>query len=409
MSYFSTRRTGDIERRLLGARQVRAFFIQSGVEALTSVTQLLAALGLMFFYSWKLALVYLVTVPVYAGLMRFSAKRLRPMYDNLEEAYGRYSSGQIDAIRGIETVKALAAEEALRRLMLDPLPGPRRPRLPHGVPRARLPGLAAAGRLRLVRPVPRRRLDRGRQRQPLARRVRRVQRAGRARDRPDADPALALGPGPARAGAVRPARRRAGAGAGAGSRPRPAAHGVHARRPRRAARRRLPLRRPGGAGDPRRRDAHRRAGRDGRARRAQRLRQDDADQAPRRPAGAHRGRDPLRRLRAANARLPDAPPQDRLRPAGELSLRRLDRRQHRLRRGRLPTRPESRGPRRPRTPTSSSSGCRSASTRASASRGSASPAASSSGSRSRAPSTTARRSCSSTRPRARSTPSRSAP
>ena len=118
MSYFTTRRTGDIERRLLGARQVRAFFIQSGVQALTSTTQLLAALGLMFFYSWKLALVYLATVPAYAGLMRFSAKRLRPMYDNLEEAYGRYSSGQIDAIRGIETVKALAAEEALRRLML---------------------------------------------------------------------------------------------------------------------------------------------------------------------------------------------------------------------------------------------------------------------------------------------------
>ena len=118
MSYFATRRTGDIERRLLGARLVRAFFIQSGVQSLTSATQLLAALALMFFYSWQLALVYLVTAPVYAGLMRFSAKRLRPMYDNLEEAYGRYSSGQIDAIRGIESVKALAAEEALRRLML---------------------------------------------------------------------------------------------------------------------------------------------------------------------------------------------------------------------------------------------------------------------------------------------------
>jgi HlyB family type I secretion system ABC transporter len=119
MSYFSTRRTGDIERRLLGARQVRAFFIQSGVQALTSATQLLAALGLMLFYSWKLALVYLATVPVYVALMRFSARRLRPMYDNLEEAYGKYSSGQIDAIRGIETVKALAAEAALRRLMLN--------------------------------------------------------------------------------------------------------------------------------------------------------------------------------------------------------------------------------------------------------------------------------------------------
>ena len=82
--------------------------------------------------------------------------------------------------------------------------------------------------------------------------------------------------------------------------------------------------------------------------------------------------------------------------------------EHRLRRG--DSRPgQSRvGREGRRTPTSSSSGCRSASTRASASPASGSPAASSSGSRSRARSTTARRSCSSTRPRARSTPSRSA-
>ena len=72
----------------------------------------------MIVYSWLLALIYLASIPVYIGLMRFSARRLRPMYDNLEEAYGRYSSHQIDAIRGIEVVKALAAEESLRTLML---------------------------------------------------------------------------------------------------------------------------------------------------------------------------------------------------------------------------------------------------------------------------------------------------
>jgi HlyB family type I secretion system ABC transporter len=118
MSYFNTRRTGDIERRLAGIRQVRSFVVQSGVLALTAVTQLIAAVALMFVYSWTLALVFLATVPVYALLMRFSSTRLRPMFDSLEEAYGRYASHQIDAIKGIETVKALAAEDALRRLML---------------------------------------------------------------------------------------------------------------------------------------------------------------------------------------------------------------------------------------------------------------------------------------------------
>ena len=44
MSYFATRRTGDIERRLRGARQVREFLVQSGVTALTAATQLVAAL-----------------------------------------------------------------------------------------------------------------------------------------------------------------------------------------------------------------------------------------------------------------------------------------------------------------------------------------------------------------------------
>ena len=72
----------------------------------------------MFVFSWVLALVYLATVPLYAGLMRYSSTRLRPAYDDLEANYGRYSSGQIDAIRGIETVKALAAEDSLRRAML---------------------------------------------------------------------------------------------------------------------------------------------------------------------------------------------------------------------------------------------------------------------------------------------------
>ena len=119
MSYFNTRRTGDIERRLAGVRQVREFLVQSGVQALTSVTQLVARSSLMFVYSWTLALVFLVTVPLYAGLMRFSATRLRPMYDNLEEAYGKYQSApdRRDP-RHRDGEGARGRSRLLRRLML---------------------------------------------------------------------------------------------------------------------------------------------------------------------------------------------------------------------------------------------------------------------------------------------------
>ena len=119
MSYFTSRRTGDIQRRLSGLRQVREFMVQSAVAGLTSVVQLAAALAIMLAYSPLLAAVFLVTAPLYLALMRFSARRLRPIFDDLEEGFGRYASHQIDAIRGIETVKAMGAEVAFRERMLD--------------------------------------------------------------------------------------------------------------------------------------------------------------------------------------------------------------------------------------------------------------------------------------------------
>ncbi|MFF3159614.1 peptidase domain-containing ABC transporter [Streptomyces sp. NPDC057910] len=118
MNYFIVRRIGDIERRLGGVRQVRQLAVQTGVQALTAVTQVLTAMVLMFVFNWTLALLYLGSVPLYAGLMHFAARWIRPLFDSLEESYGRYQSRQIDAIRGIETVKAMGAEHALRKLML---------------------------------------------------------------------------------------------------------------------------------------------------------------------------------------------------------------------------------------------------------------------------------------------------
>ena len=119
MSYFTTRRTGDIQRRLEGMRQVREFLVQSGVAGLAAATQLVASLLLMLVYSRTLTLVFLVTAPLYAVLMTVSAKWLRPIFDSLEDSFGKYHSYQIDAIKGIETVKAMGAEGSFRELMLN--------------------------------------------------------------------------------------------------------------------------------------------------------------------------------------------------------------------------------------------------------------------------------------------------
>jgi ATP-binding cassette subfamily B protein len=119
MTYFTSRRTGDIQRRLDGARQVRQFAVGSGIGALLALVQLVGALCLMFIYSPFLTLAFLATTPLYGGLMYFSRKVLRPLFADVEENTGKYSSHQIDAIKGIEAVKAAAAESVFRDTMLN--------------------------------------------------------------------------------------------------------------------------------------------------------------------------------------------------------------------------------------------------------------------------------------------------
>jgi ATP-binding cassette subfamily B protein len=119
MSYFTSRRTGDIQRRLEGARQVRQFVVQQGIGALLATVFLVGAVILMAMYSPLLTIAFLATTPLYVGLMIFSVKVLRPLYQGVEESQGKYSSHQIDAIKGIEAVKAASAENAFRDAMLN--------------------------------------------------------------------------------------------------------------------------------------------------------------------------------------------------------------------------------------------------------------------------------------------------
>src|SRR5207249_8024772 len=119
MTYFTSRRTGDIQRRLDGARQVRQFAVQQGVGALLAMVLLVGAVVLMAMYSPLLTLAFLATTPLYVGLMILSVKVLRPLYHGVEESQGKYSSHQIDAIKGIEAVKAASAESTFRDAMLN--------------------------------------------------------------------------------------------------------------------------------------------------------------------------------------------------------------------------------------------------------------------------------------------------
>jgi len=123
MSYFATRRTGDLQRRIEGLRQVRDVMVQHGIAGVTAVAQLAVTVALMAAYSPWLTTVFLATAPFYAFLMFVAVRWLRPTFYDLEDAYSRYHSYQVDAIKGIETVKAVGGERMFRQLMLGQFQG----------------------------------------------------------------------------------------------------------------------------------------------------------------------------------------------------------------------------------------------------------------------------------------------
>src|SRR5262249_18110465 len=119
IAYFNRRGAGDIQNRLLVMGQVREFMMQYSAAGSTAMTQLIAAIALMFVYSTTLALAFISITLLYALLVAASQRRLCPIFNELKEAQEKYQSHQIEAIKGIETVKALSAEGKMRELMLN--------------------------------------------------------------------------------------------------------------------------------------------------------------------------------------------------------------------------------------------------------------------------------------------------
>ncbi|OJY54314.1 peptidase domain-containing ABC transporter [Pseudonocardia sp. 73-21] len=117
LAYFAQRTSVDIERRLSGVQQVREIVVKEGAIAIASLLQVVVVLAAMFTYSWVLALAFLGGLPLYALLMRFSSTRVRPAYAELEHAFAHHVFRQIDATKGIQTVKVVGAERGLQRTL----------------------------------------------------------------------------------------------------------------------------------------------------------------------------------------------------------------------------------------------------------------------------------------------------
>lgn len=123
LSYFEARRIGDTVARVRELEQIRQFLTSHSVTVVLDVLFTVVFLAVMWFYSSTLTLVVMASLPIYALLSVAITPAIRA---RLYEKFNRGAENQaflVEAVSGIQTVKAMAVEPPLLRKWEEQLAG----------------------------------------------------------------------------------------------------------------------------------------------------------------------------------------------------------------------------------------------------------------------------------------------
>jgi subfamily B ATP-binding cassette protein HlyB/CyaB len=123
LAYFEARRVGDTVARVRELEHIRQFLTSHSVTVVLDVLFTLVFLVVMWFYSPLLTLVVMASLPFYAILSVAITPMIRT---RLHEKFTRGAENQsflVEAISGIQTVKAMAVEPPLLRKWEEQLAG----------------------------------------------------------------------------------------------------------------------------------------------------------------------------------------------------------------------------------------------------------------------------------------------
>ena len=123
MSYFEARRIGDTVARVRELEQIRQFLTSHSITLALDVVFTAVFLTVMWVYSPTLTLVVIASLPIYALLSIAITPAIRA---RLHEKFNRGAENQaflVEAVSGIQTVKAMAVEPPLVRRWEEQLAG----------------------------------------------------------------------------------------------------------------------------------------------------------------------------------------------------------------------------------------------------------------------------------------------
>ncbi|MGM9477764.1 peptidase domain-containing ABC transporter [Pedobacter sp. GSP4] len=109
-SFFDTMRVGEIISRMNDAVKIRAFINDVLIGFAVNVFILIFSFVLMFTYYWKLALIMLTVVPLYAIIYYFSNKLNRSTQRKLMEKSADLENQLVESVNSVSTIKRFGLE-----------------------------------------------------------------------------------------------------------------------------------------------------------------------------------------------------------------------------------------------------------------------------------------------------------
>ncbi|MET1055898.1 MAG: peptidase domain-containing ABC transporter [Pedobacter sp.] len=109
--FFDTMRVGEIISRMNDAVKIRAFINDVLVGFAVNVFIIFFSFALMFTYYWKLALIMLIVVPLYALVYYFSNRLNKHTQRKLMEKTAELENQLVESVTAVSTIKRFGLEE----------------------------------------------------------------------------------------------------------------------------------------------------------------------------------------------------------------------------------------------------------------------------------------------------------
>ncbi|WP_460203838.1 peptidase domain-containing ABC transporter, partial [Scytonema sp. NUACC21] len=114
LSFFESRYVGDIVSRLQENHKIQRFLTGEALSIFLDLLTVFIYVGMMFWYSWKLALLVLVIVPPMVLLTLIATPFLQRISREIFNTMNAESRYLIEALTGIRTIRSMAVEQTVR-------------------------------------------------------------------------------------------------------------------------------------------------------------------------------------------------------------------------------------------------------------------------------------------------------